>query len=33
MVDDGIKAMWNPDNDNITKCIEYGRQFSAKVHL
>jgi flavorubredoxin len=33
LVDDGIKAMWNPDNDNITKCIEYGRQFAAKVHF
>jgi flavorubredoxin len=33
LVDDGIKAMWNPDNENITKCVEYGRQFAAKVHL
>jgi flavorubredoxin len=32
-VDDGIKAMWNPDNENITKCVEYGRQFAAKVHV
>ena len=22
VVDEGIKAMWNPDNENITKCIE-----------
>ncbi len=32
-IDDGIKAMWNPDNENITKCVEYGRQFAAKVHV
>jgi flavodoxin len=31
VVDDGIKAMWNPDNENITKCIEYGRQFAVKI--
>jgi flavorubredoxin len=31
VVDDGIKAMWNPDNENITKCIEYGRQLTAKI--
>jgi len=32
LVDDGIKAMWNPDKENITKCVEYGRQLAAKVH-
>ncbi len=31
VVDDGIKAMWNPDNENITKCIEYGRQLATKI--
>jgi flavorubredoxin len=31
VVDDGIKAMWNPDNENITKCIEYGKQLAAKI--
>ena len=33
VVDDGIKAMWNPDNENITKCVDYGRQLAAKIHL
>ena len=33
VVDDGIKAMWNPDNENLTKCVEYGRELAAKVHL
>jgi flavorubredoxin len=31
LVDDGIKALWNPDEKNIAKCIEYGKQFAAKV--
>jgi flavorubredoxin len=24
VVDDGIKALWNPDDENTTKCFEYG---------
>jgi flavorubredoxin len=28
LVDDGIKAMWNPDTENIAKCIEYGSKFA-----
>ena len=31
LVDDGIKALWNPDAENITKCVEYGRQIAAKL--
>ena len=31
LVDDGIKAMWNPDNESISKCVEYGRQLAAKI--
>jgi len=31
VVDDGIKAMWNPDDENIVKCVEYGRQLAAKI--
>jgi flavorubredoxin len=31
LVDDGIKAMWNPDNENINKCIEYGKHLAAKI--
>ena len=33
VVDEGIKAMWNPDNENLNKCVEYGRELAAKVHL
>jgi hypothetical protein len=28
MVNDGIKAMWNPDAENVKKCIEYGSRFA-----
>ena len=31
LVDDGIKGLWNPDEENIAKCIEYGKQFAASV--
>jgi len=31
VVDDGIRVMWNPDTENGTKCIEYGKQFARKV--
>jgi flavorubredoxin len=31
LVDDGIKALWNPDGENIAKCIEYGKQFAVSV--
>jgi len=31
LVDDGVKVMWNPDNENINKCIEYGKLFAGKV--
>ena len=27
LVDDGIRAMWNPDQDSIGQCIEYGKHF------
>ena len=30
LMDDGIKAMWNPDNESISKCVEYGRQFATQ---
>ena len=33
LIDDGIKVMWNPDNENITKCVEYGRQVAGKLNL
>ncbi|MEJ2100854.1 MAG: hypothetical protein P8X68_12855, partial [Desulfobacterales bacterium] len=28
LVDDGIKVMWNPDAENVKKCIEYGSNFA-----
>ena len=33
LVDDGVKAMWNPDNDNVNKCVEYGKLFADKVSI
>jgi flavorubredoxin len=30
-VDDGIKAMWNPDKESTENCIEYGKKFAAAV--
>jgi flavorubredoxin len=32
LVDDGIKAMWNPDTENVEKCIEYGSRFADIAH-
>ena len=32
VVDDGIKALWNPDDENTTKCFEYGKQLAGKVN-
>jgi len=31
MVDEGIRTMWNPDNESITNCTEYGKKFAAKI--
>jgi flavorubredoxin len=31
LMDDGIKAMWNPDIENVNKCVEYGSLFAGKV--
>ena len=28
LVDNGIRVMWNPDNESITKCIEYGKKLA-----
>jgi flavorubredoxin len=32
LVDDGIRALWNPDDENTTKCFEYGKQLAGKVN-
>lgn len=31
VIDEGIKALWNPDEDSITKCVEYGKSFAEKI--
>ncbi len=31
LVNDGIRAMWNPDGENMAKCVEYGRQIAGNV--
>ena len=33
LVDDGVKTMWNPDNENISKCVEYGKIFAGTVSI
>jgi anaerobic nitric oxide reductase flavorubredoxin len=30
LINDGIKSMWNPDDENMAKCVEYGRQIAGK---
>ena len=31
LVDGGIRTMWNPDKENIIKCIEYGKQLATNI--
>ena len=28
VINEGLKVMWNPDEENIKKCIEYGEKIS-----
>ncbi len=30
-VDEGIRTMWNPDKENIIKCVEYGKQLITNI--
>jgi anaerobic nitric oxide reductase flavorubredoxin len=30
-IDNGIKAMWNPDKESIENCIEYGKKFATSI--
>jgi flavorubredoxin len=30
-IDDGIKAMWNPDEESIENCIDYGKKLAASI--
>jgi flavorubredoxin len=32
LMDDGIKALWNPDQENMDKCIDYGKHFAVAVN-
>lgn len=31
VIDDGIKALWNPEEESIAKCVEYGKSIAARV--
>jgi anaerobic nitric oxide reductase flavorubredoxin len=31
IADDGIKVLWNPDNESTAKCTEYGKKFVANI--
>ena len=31
IVDEGLKVNWDPDNENLKKCIEYGKNFSEQL--
>lgn len=31
LIQDGIKELWNPDEEAITRCIEFGKNFAEKL--
>ncbi len=31
VVDEGLKAFWNPDKDAMDQCVEYGKEFVKKI--
>lgn len=31
IVDDGIKELWNPDEDALNRCREFGRKFAERL--
>jgi anaerobic nitric oxide reductase flavorubredoxin len=31
LVNDGLRALWNPDEDSIAQCVQFGRKFAAAV--
>lgn len=33
IVDEGLRVMWNPDNEGMASCFEYGKQFALNVPL
>jgi len=28
VINDGIRALWNPDNESLEKCVEFGREIA-----
>ncbi len=32
-MDEGLKALWNPDGEAVNKCIDYGKQLAQKHFL
>jgi flavorubredoxin len=31
VIDKGLRVMWNPDDEGITKCVEFGKRFATDV--
>ncbi len=31
VVDDGLKVLWNPDEEAIARCVAYGKQFAGRI--
>jgi anaerobic nitric oxide reductase flavorubredoxin len=31
LINDGIRALWNPDEDSVAQCVEFGKQIAAAV--
>ena len=31
MIDDGLRALWNPDDDSIAQCYEYGKKIAGNI--
>jgi flavorubredoxin len=31
LMDEGLPALWNPDEETIARCIAYGRKFAARL--
>ena len=31
VINEGLRVMWNPDDESITKCAEFGKQIAFRV--
>jgi len=31
VIDEGLRVMWNPDEESITECVEFGKRFAVNV--